>query len=219
MTDDRTWSTVDDWITRLIVRPDAALEQALRDNAAAKLPAMDVTPAQGKLLYLLARACQARRVLEIGTLGGYSTIWLARALPADGELVTLEISAEHAAVARTNLDRAGVGDRVRIVVGPALETLPTLAGPFDLTFIDADKPANADYLEWALRLARPGGLVVVDNVVRGGRIADPDDPDPNVVGTRRLADVLAAEPRIAATMIQTVSAKGHDGFLLGVVAG
>ncbi len=165
----------------------------------------------------------ARSILEVGTLGGYSTIWLARALPPGGRLVTLEAEPHHAEVAVANLERAGVGDRVDVVVGPALDTLPVLAeegrGPFDLAFIDADKEHNADYFRWAVRLARPGGVVVVDNVVRRGLVVDPTSDDPAVVGTRRLFDVIAAEPRVSATAVQTVGSKGHDGFVLAVVDG
>jgi predicted O-methyltransferase YrrM len=197
------------------------LTLALSDSAAAGLPPINVAPNQGKLLHLWARMVGARSILEIGTLGGYSTIWLARALPAGGRLVTLEAEPRHAEVAAANLDRAGVGDVVDIVVGPALDTLPVLAsegrGPFDLTFIDADKQHNADYFDWALQLARPGGVIVVDNVVRGGSVVDAGSDDPAVAGTRRLFDLVAAEPRVTATAVQTVGAKGHDGFLLAFV--
>ncbi|GEL25761.1 O-methyltransferase [Pseudonocardia sulfidoxydans NBRC 16205] len=213
------WSRVDEFYAQRLVGDDEGLSEALRANAAAGLPPIDVTPALGKLLHLLARSVGARRILEVGTLGGYSTIWLARALPADGEVVTCEVSPRHADVARANLDRAGVGARVRIVLGPALETLPDLQGPFDMVFVDADKVSNAEYLDHAIRLSRPGALVIVDNVVRGGRVVDDADDDPAVVGTRRLADALAADPRISATMVQTVAAKGYDGFVLGVVEG
>lgn len=219
MTDPQIWRDVDDWVTGLLVHPDDTLEDALRDNAAAGLPPIDVTPPQGKMLHLLARACGARRILEIGTLGGYSTIWLARALPAGGELVTLELSPRHAEVAAANLARAGVGDRVRIEVGPALETLPRLAGPFDLVFVDADKPSNTDYLTWALALTRPGAMIVVDNVVRRGSVLDTGGTDPSAIGSRRFAEALATEPRCSATIVQTVGAKGHDGFVLAVVNG
>ncbi len=178
-----------------------------------------MSPNQGKLLHLIARLRGARRILEIGTLGGYSTIWLARALPADGRLVTLEYAAKHAEVARANLARAGLADRVDVRVGPALDTLPTLEGPFDLVFIDADKPNNPGYFRHALRLTRPGSVIIVDNVVRGGRVADAASTDPAVVGTRALADLLAAEPTVDATMIQTVGAKGYDGFAFALVTG
>lgn len=214
---ERVWHEVDEYVTELLVRPDPALDAALAANRAAGLPPIDVTPAQGKLLYLLARAVGASDVLEIGTLGGYSTIWLARALPAGGRVVTLERDPRHAAVATDNLARAGVADVVEIVVGPALDTLPTLDGPFDLVFVDADKPSNAEYLAHALRLSRPGALIVVDNVVRGGRVVDPTDDDPSVVGSRRLTEALAAEPRLSATEVQTVGSKGYDGFALALV--
>ena len=180
-----------------------------------------MAPNQGKLLHLWARMVGARSILEVGTLGGYSTIWLARALPPGGRLVSLEAEPRHAEVAAANLDRAGVADVVEVVVGRALDTLPVLAeegrGPFDLTFIDADKQSNADYFRWAVRLSRPGAVVVVDNVVRGGSVTDAGSDDPAVVGTRRLFEAVAAEPRVSATAVQTVGSKGHDGFLLAVL--
>jgi predicted O-methyltransferase YrrM len=213
------WDAVDEYFSGLVVGKDPALDAALEDSDAAGLPQIAVSPTHGKLLHLLATLRGARRILEIGTLGGYSTIWLARALPADGELVTLEYSAKHAEVARANLDRAGLADRVEVRVGAALDTLPTLDGPFDLVFIDADKPNNPDYVRWALRLTRPGSVIVVDNVVRGGRVADPDDTDPAVVGTRRVTELLATEPTLDATMIQTVGSKGYDGFAVALVTG
>jgi predicted O-methyltransferase YrrM len=215
--DENLWREVDDYITGLLLPSDPALDAALAANRAADLPPIDVSPAQGKLLHLLARAMSARSVLEVGTLGGYSTIWLGRALPPGGRLVTLEREPRHAAVATANIARAGLADVVEIVVGPALDTLPTLDGPFDLVFIDADKPSNADYLAHALRLSRPGTVIVVDNVVRGGRVVDQTDHDPAVVGSRRLTEALAAEPRLSATEVQTVGSKGHDGFALAVV--
>ncbi len=214
---DERWRAVDDFITGMLVGPDPALDAALAANRAAGLPPIDVSPPQGKLLHLLARAIGARRVLEIGTLGGYSTIWLGRALGPDGRVVTLEREPRHAAVAADNLARAGLAEQVDIVVGPALETLPDLDGPFDLVFVDADKPSNAAYLAQALRLSRPGALIVVDNVVRDGRVADPTDDDPAVVGSRRLTEALAAEPRLSATELQTVGSKGYDGFALALV--
>jgi len=213
------WDAVDGYISGLLVGHDEALEAALEASDAAGLPAIAVAPNQGKLLYLLARLRGARRILEIGTLGGYSTIWLARALPADGRLVTLEYEPKHAEVARANIAGAGLADRVEVRVGPALDTLPGLNGPFDLVFIDADKPNNPEYLRWALRLTRPGSVIIVDNVVRNGRVADPTSTDPSVIGTRELADLLAEEPSVDATMIQTVGAKGYDGFALALVTG
>jgi predicted O-methyltransferase YrrM len=215
------WTAVDRYLTDLLVPPDPALEAALQASAAAGLPSINVSPNQGKLLHLLARLQGARTVLEIGTLGGYSTIWLARALPAGGRLVTLESDAKHAEVARANLARAGLADVVELRLGPALETLPQLAsegrGPFDLTFIDADKPSYPDYLAWALRLSRRGSLIVADNVVRKGAVLDPASDDPRVQGARRFNELLAAEPRVSATAIQTVGSKGYDGFALAFV--
>lgn len=216
------WTAVDNYLTGLVVRPDPALAQAQLAADEAGLPAIAVAPNQGKLLHLLVRATGARRILEIGTLAGFSTIWLASALPPGGRLITLEISDRHAEVAAANLRRAGVADRVQVRVGPALDTLPLLAGerdcgPFDLIFIDADKPNNPEYFRWAVQLSRPGGLIVVDNVVRGGAVADPANDDPAVAGTRRLLEVIAAEPRVTATVVQTVGSKGHDGLAVAVV--
>jgi predicted O-methyltransferase YrrM len=215
------WSAVDRYITGLLVPPDPALDAALADSAAAGLPAINVSPNQGKLLHLLARLQGARNILEIGTLGGYSTIWLARALPAGGRLVTLESELKHADVARANIARAGLSGVVELRLGRALDTLPQLAaegrGPFDLIFIDADKPSNADYFAWALRLSRRGSLIVVDNVVRKGGVIDPASTDDKVQGVRRFYDVLAAEPRVSATAIQTVGSKGYDGFAVALV--
>jgi predicted O-methyltransferase YrrM len=217
----KQWSRVDDYIIDRLVPQDQALEESLAANKAAGLPAIDVSPNQGKLLSLFARMAGARRVLEVGTLGGYSTIWLARALPSDGRIVTLEAEPRHAEVARRNLDRAGVTDRVDIRVGPALETLPQIEAeglaPFDLIFIDADKPNNPHYLAWAIRLARPGTVIIGDNVVRDGAVADATSADPGVIGTRQFFDMIAAEPRLDATAIQTVGSKGWDGLMLAIV--
>jgi predicted O-methyltransferase YrrM len=213
------WQDVDAYIEGRLVPADPALQAALAANAAAGLPAIDVAPTQGKLLNILARMVGARRILEIGTLGGYSTIWLARALPADGRLVTLEAVPRHAAVARENIARAGLGDRVEVRVGAALDSLPGLEGPFDFIFIDADKPSNPDYLDWALRLSRPGTVIVCDNVIRGGRVADMGNRDPALVGTRALFDRLGDDARLTATAIQTVGAKGWDGFAIALVGG
>ena len=216
-----SWDAIDDYIVGHLVRPDAALDAALAASAEAGLPEINVAPNQGKLLGLLAAMVGARNVLEIGTLGGYSTIWLARALPPGGRLISLEAEERHAKVARASLARAGLAEVVEVRVGPALESLPKLAaegcGPFDLVFVDADKAHNADYFEWALRLTRRGSLVVVDNVVRHGRILERASGDPDVVGTRRLFEVVAAEPRVSATALQTVGVKGHDGFLVALV--
>jgi predicted O-methyltransferase YrrM len=218
---DDTWSAVDRYISDHLIPSDAALDGALRANAAAGLPTIDVAPNQGKLLYLLARIRGAKRILEIGTLGGYSTIWLARALPPDGVLITLEFEAKHAEVALTNIERAGLSPLVELRLGPASESLARLheeaSLPFDLIFIDADKPNNPLYVEWALRLSRPGTIIVVDNVIRDGTLIDAADPDPRVVGSRRLIEMLSAEPRLDATALQTVGSKGYDGFLLAVV--
>lgn len=214
---EQLWADVDRYLTDLLVGGDEALDGALADSDAAGLPSIAVAPNQGKLLHILARAIQARDILEIGTLGGYSTIWLARALSPGGRLVTLEVDDRHAEIARANLDRAGLAGTVEIRIGPALTTLPSLAGPFDLVFIDADKENNPEYFTWAVRLTRPGGLIVVDNVVRGGAVIDADHGDSLVRDTRRFHEVLAAEPRVLATVIQTVGGKGHDGFAFALV--
>jgi predicted O-methyltransferase YrrM len=217
------WTAVDDYFDRALVPSDPALDAALAASEAAGLPKIGVAPNQGKMLQLLARVRGARRILEIGTLGGYSTIWLARALPPDGRLITLEVDPKHAEVARRNIAGAGLADLVELRLGPALETLPKLAAegaePFDLIFIDADKPANADYFAWAIELSRPGSLIVVDNVVRGGQVADADNDDPSTLGVRRLNDLIASEPRVSATVLQTVGRKGHDGFVMALVNG
>lgn len=216
-----TWNEVDRYFVATLGLADDALEHALRESDRAGLPAISVSAPQGKLLQILALTCGARSILEIGTLGGYSTIWLARALPAGGRLVTLELDPRHAEVARGNLRHAGVEDRVTVRVGPAVETLPLLeregAGPFDFIFIDADKPSNPQYLEWAMRLARRGTLIVLDNVVRGGRVILADSEDANVQGVRRAMDLFAADKRLSATAIQTVGTKGYDGFAVALV--
>jgi predicted O-methyltransferase YrrM len=215
------WTAVDRYITDLLVPSDPALDAALEASAAAGLPPIAVSPALGKLLHLLARIQGARTILEIGTLGGYSTIWLARALPANGSLVTLEADPKHAEIARANIARAGLSTIVDVRLGRALDTLPRLAAerraPFDLVFIDADKPSNADYFAWALKLSRRGSVIIVDNVVRDGAVADPGNRDPNVVGVRRLNELIAMEPRVSATAIQTVGGKGYDGFAVALV--
>jgi predicted O-methyltransferase YrrM len=222
------WTAVDRYIAEHLVPADPALDAALRDSEAAGLPPIAVTPTLGKLLELFARMQGARTILELGTLGGYSTIWLARALPAGGRLVTLEANPDFARVAAANIARAGFDDVVELRIGPALETLPQLhaegAGPFDMIFIDADKANNPGYLEWSLRLSRPGTLIVTDNVVRDGLILDPDADDPSggnatIRGVRSFYEMLAAEPRLSATAIQTVGAKGYDGFALAIVGG
>ena len=215
-----TWSAVDDYITRLIVPADPALDAAQEASRAADLPAISVSAAQGKFLHLLARIQGARRILEIGTLGGYSTIWLARALPPDGRLVTLEFDPKHADVARGNIARAGLSALVDLRVARAIDALPGLVkeGPFDLVFIDADKPSTTDYFNWALKLSRRGTVIVVDNVVRDGQIAGPSgDGDESVEGMRRFMAALASERRVSATALQTVGVKGYDGFAIAFV--
>lgn len=213
------WIAVDQYITDRLLPPDPVLDGVLRANAAAGLPAIDVAPNQGKLLHIFARMVNARRVLEIGTLGGYSTIWLARALSAGGVVVTLESEPRHAEVARSNLKTAGLLDAVDLRVGPALETLPQLPAdqPFDLIFIDADKPNNPFYLEWALKLSRPGTVIIGDNVVRGGAVVDSASADPSIQGVRRFYDLISNEPRLTATAVQTVGFKGWDGFSIAIV--
>lgn len=219
----KTFATVDDYINSHLVPPDPALDAARSASAAAGLPDIAVTPSQGKLLYLLARSANARHILEIGTLGAYSTIWLARAIPADSRLITLEFSPKHAEVARKNIARAGLSEKVELREGPALESLPEIAAeglpPFDFIFIDADKENNAGYFEWALKLSRPGALIFVDNVIRDGKVSDPGSKDPMVLGVRRLNELLARETRVIATTIQTVGSKGYDGFTLALVLG
>jgi predicted O-methyltransferase YrrM len=209
------WTAVDHYIVDLFIPPDPALEAALTSSAAAGLPAISVSQTQGKLLHLLARLQGARKILEIGTLGGYSTIWLARALPADGRLISLELDPKHAEVARANLARAGVTN-AEIRLGRAADTLQQLvaegSGPFDLIFIDADKPGYSEYLKWSLKLARRGTLIIADNVVRNGGVADPGNTDTNVQGIRRFNEVVAAEKRVTTTVLQTVGSKGYDGL-------
>ena len=215
------WTAIDRYLTDLLAPHDAALEATLDRSEAAGLPSIQVSPNQGKLLHLLARLQGARAILEIGTLGGYSTIWLARALASGGHLVTLEFDPKHAEVARANVARAGLAGAVEVRVGPALDTLPVLAaegrGPFDLTFIDADKPNTPEYFAWALRLSRRGSLIIADNVVRDGAVIDAASTDPSNRGMRRFLELLAAEPRVSATAIQTVGSKGYDGFAVALV--
>ncbi len=217
------WNAVDGYFVDALLPPDEALDSALGASRDAGLPPIQVSPTQGKLLHLLARVQGARRILEIGTLGGYSTIWLGRALPDDGRLITLEIDPRHADVARSNIDRAGLSKVVEVRLGRAIDLLPALAeehqDPFDLAFIDADKASNPDYFEWALDMSRPGSIIVIDNVVRNGAVADPANDSPDVVGVRRLHDLIGAEPRVTATAIQTVGLKGYDGFTMVLVTG
>jgi len=216
-----SWAAVVDYVHERLVPHDSALDAALAASRVAGLPEIAVSPSQGKLLHLLALTVGARRILEVGTLGGYSAIWMARALPPDGRLITLESEPRHAEVARANLARAGLAGVTEVRLGPALETLPRLAGegvgPFDLVFIDADKPSNPDYFNWGLQLARAGSLIVVDNVVREGAVIDADSSDASVRGVRRLFDVVRSEPRVSATAIQTVGVKGWDGLLVARV--
>jgi predicted O-methyltransferase YrrM len=215
------WSAVDRYVTDMLFAPDSALEAVLQASTDAGLPAISVSPPLGKLLHLLALSHGARTILEIGTLGGYSTIWLARALPAGGRLLTLEYEPKHAQVAAANFARAGVADRIELRVGAALETLPQIAaekrGPFDLIFIDADKENYPGYWEWALKLSRAGTLIIADNVVRQGEVVDPNSTDPRVQAVRRLHELIATEPRVSATTIQTVGSKGYDGFTVAMV--
>ncbi len=211
------WVAVDSYLGDLLAPTDAQLDAALAANRAADLPAIDVSRLQGKFLQVLVQMLQPRRVLEIGLLGGYSTIWMARALPQGGRITSLEYVPRHAEIARKNLENAGVLDRVDIRIGAALDTLPTLTGPFDLIFIDADKENNPAYLEWAVKLSRPGTVIVVDNVVRDGHIVDPKNSDPDVQGTRTMFEKMAAEPRLSATVVQNVGNKGYDGFAMAVV--
>jgi len=215
------WSSVDAYLESKLLPDDPVLEATLRASAEAGLPSIQVSPTQGKLLFLLAQAQGARRILEVGTLGGYSTTWLARALPEEGRLLSLEVNPKHAEVARANLERAGLGAKVEVRLGPAIDSLRALvaerAEPFDLSFIDADKPNTRAYFEEALRLSRPGSLLVVDNVIRKGELANAASDDPNVRGMRELLDALSANRRVSATGIQTVGAKGYDGFLLARV--
>lgn len=212
---DKGWVAVDDYIVDRLIPDDPAFARTA--NAAAGLPDIDVSIAQGKFLHLLARAAGARRVLEIGTLGGFSTIWLARAVGVEGKVVSIEIDPHHAAIAEQNLATAGMAARVSVLVGVAADVLPSVEGPFDLVFIDADKPSNVIYLREALRLSRPGTVIVVDNVVREGAVIDAGSDDPRVQGTRALFDAIAAEPRLSATAVQTVGSKKWDGFLVAIV--
>ena len=215
------WKAVDRYFGDLFAAHDEHLDAALKANRAARLPAIDVSPLQGKFLHMLVKMTQARRVLEIGTLGGYSTIWMARALPKGGRIVSLEFKPRHAEVARANLRCVGLLRRVEIRVGPALESLPALktagAGPFDLIFIDADKGNNPQYLEWALKLSRRGTVIVVDNVARHGTVIEAKSTAPDIRGTRRCLEIMAAHPRLSAVALQTVGVKGLDGFAMAVV--
>ncbi len=215
------WTAVDKYINEMFIPSDSVLEAAVRASTEAGLPSIQVSPSQGKLLHLLARSVSARNILEIGTLGGYSTIWMGRALPPGGRLLTLEADAKHAEVARTNFARAGLEKTIELRLGPALNTLPQVAaegrGPFDLIFIDANKSTMAEYFDWALKLARPGSLIISDNVIRDGVVIDAASADPDIQGVRRFNERVAAERRVSATEIQTVGSKGYDGFALALV--
>ena len=215
------WTAVDSYIEKLFIAPDFALEAALESSKAAGLPTINVSPAEGKLLHMLARIQGARKILELGTLGGYSTIWLARALPPEGRLISLEIDPKRAEIARANIARAELANAVEIRVGPAADSLHKLLiegrGPFDLIFIDADKQGYAEYLQWSLKLSRPGTLIVADNVVRKGAVTDPGSADENVQGIRKFNEALTAEKRVTTTVIQTVGCKGYDGLALILV--
>jgi len=217
----KTWTAVDDYIVSSLFSDDPTLDAVLAANRDQGLPAIDVSAAQGKLLSLLVRIRGARRVLEIGTLGGYSTIWMARGLPTDGRIVTLELEPHHAKVARSNFERAGVSDKIDVRVGPALHSLAALAdenaGPFDLIFIDADKPNNPNYLSWAMRLSRAGTVIVCDNVIRDGAVLDEHGRDANVEGARAAFSFIGGDKRLDGTAIQTVGAKGYDGFAIAIV--
>ncbi|GAB4210417.1 MAG: O-methyltransferase [Roseiflexaceae bacterium] len=217
------FSAVDEYFQGLFVPPDPALDGALQASAAAGLPPIQVAPSQGKLLHLLARMLGARQILEIGTLGGYSTIWLARALPQNGRLITLELDPHHAEVARANLERAGLGQRTEVRVGPARESLAQLqaegGGPFDLVFIDADKQSYPEYLDWSLRLTRLGGVIIADNVVRAGEVLDARSESEVIRGVRRFNSVLSSDPRVSATALQMVGLKGYDGMVIAMVTG
>jgi predicted O-methyltransferase YrrM len=215
------WTKVDHYFETMLLPLDAALDAAVKASVAANLPPIAVSAVQGKMLHLLARAINAKKILEIGTLGAYSTIWLGRALVPGGKLITLEAEEKHAKVSRSNLERAGLSQSVEVILGPALETLPKLAssgaGPFDLFFIDADKPSNPDYFTWAMKLSRPGSLIIVDNVVRKGAVTDSTSTDEDVRGVRRCLELMNKEPRFSGTVLQSVGVKGYDGLVMGVV--
>ena len=215
------FSSVDNYISKLLLAPDPALTGTEAAIEAAGIPSISVSPNQGKFLHILARLCQAKKILEVGTLGGYSTIWMARALPENGKLITLEIDPTHAAVAQKNIEKAGLEHIVDIRIGKAIDLLPELqangAGPFDMIFIDADKPPYAEYFQWAIKLSRPGTLIVTDNVIREGKVLDPDNNDPMVAGARRFNQVLADSDAVTATIVQTVGSKEHDGMAIAIV--
>ena len=216
-----TWKKVDDFFTESLIPADSTLDAAIAANRKAELPPIDVTPLQGKFLELLIRATGARRVLEIGTLGGYSTIWMARAVGSEGRVITLELENRHAEIAQRNFENAGVAERIDLRIGPASESLAGLvaeaAASFDCIFIDADKAGYPDYFQWSLKLSRPGTLIIADNVVRDGKVIEPDNPDPNIQGVRRFTELAGAERRLSTTVLQTVGGKGYDGFAIAIV--
>jgi len=215
------WKQVDQYFANALIAPGDGFNAALEVNRSAELPAIDVTPLQGKLLEVLVRATRSKRILEIGTLGGYSTLWLAGAIPDDGIVVTLELEPRHAQIAKENFEAAGFADRVDLRLGPAAETLAALVkehtAVFDFIFIDADKASYPEYLQWSLKLSRAGTLIIADNVVRDGKVIDAGHPDPNIQGVRRFTEMVSAEPRLSATALQTVAGKGYDGFIIAVV--
>jgi predicted O-methyltransferase YrrM len=214
------YTAVDNYLAETLIPPDPVLDAVLKSCEDAGLPAIAVTPTQGKFLQIIARVINAKRILEVGTLGGYSTIWLARALPPNGQIFTLEFNPKHADIAQQNFRRANVESFIHLHVGAALDTLPKIAAsnpPFDLIFIDADKKNNPHYFQWALKLAHPGSIIIIDNVVREGKVIDADSEDPDIVGTRQVLSDIANEPRVSATALQTSDAKGHDGFALALV--
>ena len=217
---ENVWSAVDDYFFELLNKPDPVLESSLRRNAEGGLPAYEVSQNQGKLLQIFVRMAKAQSVLEIGTLGGYSTIWMARALPENGHLISLEFDRKHAEVARENVRLAGLDSKVEVRIGAALETLPKIATEkrvFDLTFIDADKANNANYFEWAIKLSHSGSIIIVDNVIRNGAVIDANSIDPSVIGVRKLNELIQNDPRVDATVVQTVGTKGYDGFIIAHV--
>jgi predicted O-methyltransferase YrrM len=217
----KIWIDVDRYFSEQLHLSDPVLDAAMQANAAAELPAIDVAPNQGKFLNVLARLAHSKKILEVGTLGGYSTIWLARALPAGGRLISLEFNPKHADVAKSNIQRAGLSDRVEIRVGAALDSLHQIEkegfAPFDFIFIDADKPNNPGYLEWAIKLSRPGTLIIVDNVVRDGEVSDASNSDPAIQGTRKMFELMSRDPSLSSTALQTVGSKGYDGFAMAIV--
>lgn len=215
---DAIWTKVDTYLEEVAIKPDPSYRGVHEASRAAGLPDIAVSAAEGKQLHLFAKMSGAKRILEIGTLGGYSTLWLARALPQDGKLISLEYDPKHAAVAKANLDKAGVGDRVEIKIGSALDTLPTLEGPFDFFFLDANKDGYPDYFRWAVKLSRPGSVIVADNVVRDGKVADPKSTDTLVQGVQKMLALAGEEPRVSASVIQTVGSRGYDGYMLAVVS-